>query len=444
MRLNNVAVVVGGAFVGRAVAIEAGGIRARAPQATPAPASPTSAPAAGGATPSLTFASTGPSAVPLVSITANAATAVTDALHPTLVATPGAHPPLSGAPPLPSWTFTPGTFPALDQVPPTNTPQVSAWIQQVQNSGVTIPNYQPTVANATCAGNTAAAADQSSYDDGPSDYTADLLNFMDDNKLKSTFFIVGSRAISRPNILQAEYMAGHQLSVHTWSHPSLTTLTNEQIIAELGWTREAIRQITGVSPNTMRPPYGDIDDRVRAIAQAMGMTPIIWTGSGTNSFDTNDWHIPSGQSVYSVIQTFDGILQTATTLPTGFIVLAHDLYQQTVELATSYILPDALARRNPQFNLMSIIQCQHKPLEDAYVETNNNATNPFASNALPLTGSAAVQQTGASSSGAPAPTGAGASTQNGGGKPNGAVGRQVGAVAAAVGGVFVGAVMLLL
>ena len=62
---------------------------------------------------------------------------------------------------------------------------------------------------------------------------------------------------------------------HTWSHTALTTQTNEQIVAELGWTREAIRQITGVSPTCMRPPYGDIDDRVRYIAGAMSLTPIM-------------------------------------------------------------------------------------------------------------------------------------------------------------------------
>jgi hypothetical protein len=214
---------------------------------------------------------------------------------------------------------------------------------------------------------------------------------MDDVQLKSTFFIVGSRAISRPEILQAEYMAGHQLSVHTWSHPYLTTLTNDQVIAELGWTRLAIKQITGLSPNTMRPPYGDIDDRVRAIAQAMGMTPIIWTSYNGNDFDTNDWHVPSGESVDEVIEVWDGILDTAgTAINSGFIVLSHDLWQQTVEIATGYILPDALARRNPQFNLMPIITCLKKPLGDAYVETNNNQTNPFANNAQPLTGTAAI------------------------------------------------------
>jgi peptidoglycan/xylan/chitin deacetylase (PgdA/CDA1 family) len=40
-------------------------------------------------------------------------------------------------------------------------------------------------------------------------------------------------------------MLGHQLSVHTWSHPSLTTLTTEQVIAELGWTAKIIKAVTG-------------------------------------------------------------------------------------------------------------------------------------------------------------------------------------------------------
>jgi hypothetical protein len=178
-------------------------------------------------------------------------------------------------------------------------------------------------------------------------------------------------------MVQAEYMAGHQLSVHTWSHPALTTLTNEQIVAELGWTAKVIKAVTGVTPNTMRPPYGDIDDRVRAIAMAMGFTPIIWTGVGGNDFDTDDWHIASGQvSASGVLAAFTSILNLAPMLNTGFIVLEHDLYQQSVDLAVGYILPDAIASTNPKFNIMSIIECQKMPLANAYIETNNNSTNP--------------------------------------------------------------------
>lgn len=82
-------------------------------------------------------------------------------------------------------------------------------------------------------------------------------------------------------------MSGNEISVHTWSHTvstffflslflssfffpfyliislfffiqHLTTQTNAQIVAELGWTRKAIKSILGVSPTTMRPPFGDI------------------------------------------------------------------------------------------------------------------------------------------------------------------------------------------
>ena len=42
-------------------------------------------------------------------------------------------------------------------------------------------------------------------------------------------------------------------------HPYLTTLTNEQIIAELGWTKKVIYDVLGVTPLYMRPPYGDIE-----------------------------------------------------------------------------------------------------------------------------------------------------------------------------------------
>ena len=85
-----------------------------------------------------------------------------------------------------------------------------------------------------------------SLSDGPSPDTPRLLNYMVENDLKATFFVVGSRAISRPQMLQYEYMAGNQISVHTWAHPPLTTRTNDEIVAELGWSKEAIRQIVSL------------------------------------------------------------------------------------------------------------------------------------------------------------------------------------------------------
>ena len=268
-----------------------------------------------------------------------------------------------------------------------------------------------------------------SYDDGPSPYTPLLLDYLTSVNLTTTFFVVGSRVVYRPDMLQAEFVQGHQISVHTWSHPSLTTLTNEQIVAELAWTMHAIKSVIGVTPNTMRPPYGDLDDRVRAICAAMGLTPVMWssiTENGvTTDFDTDDWRIPGGSATGpSSLSKFNEILNTfVPKLDTGFIVLEHDLYQQSVDLAVGYVLPMAIA--SGKFAFKSIINCLGLPSEctvapphgmpadctsdsEAYIETSSNNTQTFITSAAstfyqPTVGSgtgAAVTPTGVGSAAA--------------------------------------------
>ncbi|KAF5377610.1 hypothetical protein D9615_005128 [Tricholomella constricta] len=373
-------------------------------------------------TPSTTYTfsllSTNPTAVPLSNIVSTAPSSVTRPLD--TIFTPGSVPTfLPGAPPLPN-----GDYPALDRLPPTDSPEVQQWIQEVANSGVTIPNI-PVNSLGGCPNNSAAAADTSrcwwtcggctrptditecptpmtwglTYDDGPSFYTSDLLNYLDQEKLKSTFFVVGSRVISFPSILQTQYMGEHQIAVHTWSHPQLTTLSNDEIIAELGWSKKVIKDVLGVTPNMMRPPFGDIDDRVRAISIAMGLTPVMWTRiSPMATFDTDDFDIHGGlTTVEHVLQNWENILGNVTTRKSGFIVLEHDLFQQSVEVATGYILPDALAHK-PPFTIQPVVQCLNKPLKDAYIETNDNKTNPPAQSGIAVTLSSgapgSVQATG--------------------------------------------------
>jgi hypothetical protein len=183
-----------------------------------------------------------------------------------------------------SVNLNPSSYPTMDKPPLTDSPQVQQWIQDVQNTGVTIPNIAPTVAGG-CSANQQAAADTTrcwwtcggctrqtdittcpnqntwglTYDDGPAFYTPNLLAYLDQVNLKSTFFVVGSRVLESPAMLQAEFVGGHHIAVHTWSHPALTTLSNEEIIAELGWSKQIIHDVLGVTPNMMRPPYGDIE-----------------------------------------------------------------------------------------------------------------------------------------------------------------------------------------
>ncbi|KAH9475004.1 Chitin deacetylase [Psilocybe cubensis] len=372
------------------------------------------------ATASFSLHSINPTAIPLSAINTDEHATSTRQLKHT--AAPGATPTfIPDAPALPNAALLkPTDYPPLDQVPPVDSEQVKMWVEEVKKTGVVIPGLEPSQPGG-CSNNSAFAMDSDrcwwtcggctrptdivecpaamdwglTYDDGPSLYSSDLLAYLDEVKIKSTFFVVGSRVISHPDILQAEYMAGHQIAVHTWSHASLTTLTNEEIIAELGWTKKVIKDVLGVTPNMMRPPTGDIDDRVRAISQAMGLTPVMWSrASDTSLFDTDDFNIRSGKTTaHEVLQNWGAIMKNATSRSSGFIVLAHDLFEQTVQMATGYILPDALSHQ-PPFNIQPIISCQEKEMKDAYLETAGSEKNsPIISEAISsgevtLTGSA--------------------------------------------------------
>lgn len=139
---------------------------------------------------------------------------------------------------------------------------------------------------------------------------------------------------------------------------SLTTLTNEQIVAELGWTRKAIKAALGVTPVTMRPPRGDIgsfhslylqfsilsinlDDRVRAISLAMGLLPVIWTSTPDGGkFDSNgtftklahlhllikfalDWRVADNSvTAQKSFDIYGDIMKNASNIPTGCVALS--------------------------------------------------------------------------------------------------------------------------
>ncbi|KAJ6620594.1 hypothetical protein B0H10DRAFT_2020993 [Mycena sp. CBHHK59/15] len=345
-------------------------------------------------------------AVPTVPALSSLTFGMPTAATPTAVvtATPGATAPVSGAPALPSpaWSFVPGTWPDMDKPIDATSAQVQEWMKELD--GYNIPDLAPTT-DGSCVNDTAAAADAESrgwwtcggytrdtdivacpdkmtwgvsFDDGPSPYTPNLLSYLAEKDIGATFFVVGSRVIEYPDILINEYMAGHEISVHTWSHPHLTSLSNAQIVAELGWTREAIKSVLGVTPTTMRPPYGDIDDRVRAIALAMGLIPIIWTRTPAGiSFDTFDWKVAGGTvDGPTSFATFESILGNASTLDTGFCVLEHDLYEITVDLAIGYTLNAAMTH-TPPFTLEPIGKCSKIPTTNMYVESNKNASFPF-------------------------------------------------------------------
>jgi peptidoglycan/xylan/chitin deacetylase (PgdA/CDA1 family) len=122
-----------------------------------------------------------------------------------------------------------------------------------------------------------------SIDDGPSKDTDAILKILKDRNVLATFFVIGCAALVNPDPLRRAYNDGHQIGIHTFSHPNLTKLSDAEIIAETVWTTRAIYQAIGVVPQYYRAPYGDVDDRVKKVINSLNMKLVKWNR------DSEDW-----------------------------------------------------------------------------------------------------------------------------------------------------------
>ena len=75
-----------------------------------------------------------------------------------------------------------------------------------------------------------------------------------------------------------------------------------------------------------------------------------------------------------VLTNWQNIIQAADRLTdNGFITLQHDLNQQSIDVAIGYIIPDGVAR---DLSIEPVVTCMDMPMANAYIETNDNRTNP--------------------------------------------------------------------
>ena len=171
------------------------------------------------------------------------------------------------------------------------------------------------------------------FDDGPGAYTLQLLEGLEANQAKATFFMLGNRASVFPETVKRMVEIGCEVGNHSKSHVQLTTIDDEAVNVEITETNQAILDAGGKSPAYLRPPYGSSDDRVRSIAN---MPVVLW------SVDTLDWKSRDVEQIKEAIRT---------TVQDGDIVLMHDIYETTVQ-AILELIPE-LKEQGYQFVTVS-------------------------------------------------------------------------------------------
>jgi peptidoglycan-N-acetylglucosamine deacetylase len=124
------------------------------------------------------------------------------------------------------------------------------------------------------------------FDDGPSQYTPQILAILERYGVSATFFSIGQNIAQFPAYLQEDLAGENALGNHTFTHPYLTTLSFATICEELSNTQDAVLKETGTCPTVFRPPYGEYNADVVTAASQLGLTVVTWDA------DAIDWITP--------------------------------------------------------------------------------------------------------------------------------------------------------
>ncbi|KAI8391656.1 chitin deacetylase [Radiomyces spectabilis] len=198
------------------------------------------------------------------------------------------------------------------------------------------------------------------YDDGPNCSHNAFYDYLEEQKLKATMFYIGSNVVDWPYGAMRGMKDGHHIADHTWSHQLMTTLNNQEVLAELYYTQKAIKLTTGVTPRHWRPAFGDVDDRVRWIATQLNLTTILW------NLDTDDWAAGSTKPLATVQQSYDDFIQmgsNGTFGTSGNIVLTHEIDNTTMQLAVEN-LPKIQKAYTHVLDVATCMNITHPYMED--------------------------------------------------------------------------------
>ncbi|KXN93059.1 Chitin deacetylase, partial [Leucoagaricus sp. SymC.cos] len=170
----------------------------------------------------------------------------------------------------------------------------------------------------------------------------EIIRILKENGAVGTFFFIG--CINEPSNaarVKAAYDAGHQVASHTWSHKDLATLPQDE---------KAIKDITGVTPAFMRPPYGSYNDDVLEVAAKIGQDVALW-------------NVDSGDSVGVAPGESQSRYDQAIQQKLPILALNHETH-----VYRNDVLPSVLKKlKDAGYRLVSVAECVGKEpyLKDA-------------------------------------------------------------------------------
>lgn len=162
------------------------------------------------------------------------------------------------------------------------------------------------------------------FDDGPSNLTTEILNILNEENIKATFFVTGN-VDDFPSILKREAAEGHTIALHTYSHNYSYLYSNkDNFFNDLDKVNNSVERITGSKSNIIRFPGGSSNTVSKKYYT--GIMTYLTKESLNRGYIYFDWNVDSndaGSSIYNEKEIYNNVINTLSYSGTN-IVLMHD------------------------------------------------------------------------------------------------------------------------
>jgi len=137
------------------------------------------------------------------------------------------------------------------------------------------------------------------FDDGPdAKWTPQILDILKARGVKAAFFMVGMQMEDNPAIVRRIVKEGHEVGLHTYTHPNLALVSDERVRLEVNATQRLLETITGRSTLLFRPPY-NADSRPSSLSEVLPLKTVQDMGYLTvaEDIDPDDWAKPGADKI---------------------------------------------------------------------------------------------------------------------------------------------------
>lgn len=187
------------------------------------------------------------------------------------------------------------------------------------------------------------------FDDGPSQYTQQIMSEFEKYNGRATFFMLGQNVDQHPDVVKDMQKRGFELGNHSWDHSmgigANASLNQQEVSDEVYMTQDAIYKLTGQEPHYFRPPYGAVSKR---LLNANYLGYAFW------DIDSKDWSSKNVDAIYKEVMH--------ATKKGNIVVLLHDIYDPSMQ-SVKKLLP-VLKKQGYQFVTYSTL----KKYEGKYLE----------------------------------------------------------------------------